>query len=40
MDAFAYGCPKKALCQESDGAMLVALLATVPTPIAAGRRYA
>jgi hypothetical protein len=32
MDTSAYGCPKNALCQESDGAMLVAPLATVPTP--------
>jgi hypothetical protein len=35
MDTSAYGCPKNALCQESDGAMLVPPLATVPTPIAA-----
>ena len=34
MDTSAYGCPKNALCQESDGAMLVAPLATVPTPTA------
>jgi hypothetical protein len=35
MDTSAYGCPRNALCQESDGAMLVAPLATVPTPIGA-----
>ena len=33
MDTSAYGCPKNALCHESDGAMLVAPLAIARAPL-------